>query len=286
MFYNKCRVYPNLNSIVNITDTTFIVQVDRGPIGRCFATFQSVEHFERWYATLDAHDRTINEVIMSNERKLVLDIDSPQNLHYWHMYNFEMHIRSRIRYVFSMLDIAEPDIIVYDICGDNKLSYHIVVCNLVFSAATCHALCCLISYGQIWEPLVDKAVYKRIQNMRIEGSTKYGQSRWKRATTPAPLHKGLLSVTSGLSDAHLSCIIQHNANQSQIDFPLPHTHNTELIGRCTDFRIRTIRSNTIYLDRIRPGMCVQCNRMHTHENAFITYFNNKRTFMCWRYIHR
>ena len=214
MFYNKCRVYPNL---VGITDNkSFIVQIDRGPIGRCFATFQSVERFERWYATLDAHDRTINEVIMSNDRKLLLDIDSPQdqNKYYWHMYNFEMHISSRIRYVFSMLDIAEPDIIVYDICDDNKLSYHIVVCNFVFSAATCHALCCLISYGQIWEPLVDKAVYKRVQNMRIEGSTKYGQSRWKRATTPAPLHKGLLSVTSGLSNAHISCIIQHNANQS------------------------------------------------------------------------
>ncbi len=280
MFYKKCRVYPNLNSIVGITENTFIVQIDRGPIGRCFATFQSVEHFERWYATLDAHDRTINEVIMSNDRKLVLDIDSPKdkNKYYWHMYNFEMHIRSRIRYVFSILDIAEPDIIVYDICDDNKLSYHIVVCNLVFSAATCHALCCLISYGQIWEPLVDKAVYKRVQNMRIEGSTKYGQSRWKTATRPAPLHKGLLSVTSGLSNAHISCIVQHQS-QSKIDFPLPHTHNT-------DFRIRKIRGNTIYLDRIRPGMCVQCNRMHTHENAFITYFNNKRTFMCWRYIHR
>ena len=276
MFYNKCRVYTNLNSIVGITNK-FIVQIDRGPIGRCFATFQSVERFERWYATLDPHDRTINEVIMSNDRKLVLDIDSPCcNLHYWHMYNFEMHISSRIRYVFSMLDIAEPDIIVYDICDDNTLSYHIVVCNLVFSAATCHALCCLISYGQIWEPLVDKAVYKRVQNMRIEGSTKYGQSRWKRATTPAPLHKGLLSVTSGLSNAQISCIIQHQ-NQSKIDVTLPHN---------TDFRIRKIRGNTIYLDRIRPGMCVQCNRMHTRENAFITYFNNKQTFMCWRYIHR
>ena len=282
MFYKKCRVYPNLNSIVGITEnksTTFIVQIDRGPIGRCFATFQSVEHFERWYATLDAHDRTINEVIMSNDRKLVLDIDSPQDQNidfYWHMYNFEMHIRSRIRYVFSMLDIAGPDIIVYDICDDNKLSYHIVVCNLVFSATTCHALCCLISYGQIWEPLVDKAVYKRVQNLRIEGSTKYGQSRWKRATTPAPLHKGLLSVTSGLSDAHISCIIQH-----PIDFPaieLPKINQS-------DFRIRKRRGNTIFLDRIRPGMCVQCNRMHTRENAFITYFNNKQTFMCWRYIH-
>ena len=271
LFYKRCRVYLNLKSI---QPSKFCFQIDRGPIGRCYATFDSLERFETWYATLDANEKTLNEVIMSDKRKLVLDIDSPQNVHDFHMYDFERHVKSRIRYIFNTLYITpSPDILVYDMCDDNKLSYHIVVCNIVFSAATCFALCCLISHGQIWEPLVDKAVYKRIQHIRMEGSTKYGQKRWKTPTVPVLFHKGLLSVVYGLEDGNIDCKVETIGTNVNLQ---------ACISDLRDFKIRKHNGNIVFLDRLRPGMCMQCSRVHTNENAFLKYVNNDYIFICWR----
>ena len=244
-----------------------VVQIDRGPTGRWFATFECVQRFQQWYATLDDNDRTIHEVITSDNRKLVLDIDGP---HLRNTADLRVDIGSRIRYVFIMLDLPRPDIVMYDSCGDSKLSYHVVVSNLVFSASTCMGLCLLISYGQVWEHLVDKGVYKRTQNMRIEGSTKYGERRWKRATRPVEFSKGLLSVISGLPHANLHCAVQHRSSGNN-----KHTGRQDSMS---GFKIRKRLNNMILLDRVKPGFCVQCNRVHTRENAFV--MNN--VFNCWR----
>jgi hypothetical protein len=290
MFYKSLRVYPTLSHVRSLPHC-IIIQIDRGN-RRFFAGFSSLDNFEAWYKQLDSISRTLNEVITSDMRKLVLDIDNCLETDHclsgaseslgraecmW-MYDFERHIKSRIRHVFSELEIGHPEILVYDICDDTTISYHVVVSNMAFSASTCLGLCLLISTGQVWEHMVDKGVYKSTQNIRIEGSTKYGQIRWKRLcgreeSTPSPsLRKGLLSVISDIQHPDLKLAV--TGDTQLYTMVKQHTYR--------DFKIRKICNNVVFLDRIRSGMCVQCHRVHTRENATVRYGIGPPLFMCWR----
>lgn len=178
LFYAGVRAHTRL---AYVQPGRLVLSVDRGK-SRAFLRFDSFEDFECWYAKLSPSMRTISEVVTADMRKLVLDIDSPKGPAFDRllMYDFEKHITSRIHEVFFLLDIGAPDVAVYSMCSAEKLSYHAVVSNFTFSAQTCLGLCSIISLGQAWECCADMGVYKGVQFIRIEGSTKYGERRWKR----------------------------------------------------------------------------------------------------------
>ena len=223
--------------------------------------------------------RTLNEVVRSEVRKLVLDIDDPRDDKLL-MYDFERHITSRIHDVFFELDIGIPEVLVYSMCSDCKISYHAVVSNFMFSTQACFGLCALISSGQPWECCVDTGVYKKVQFIRLEMSTKFGETRWKeRLGDPGSLRQGILSYTEGTIISNF--VAQVSCKSSAILLP-----KLDVIIPFRQFKVgRPNSSGIIPLHRIEPGMCPQCNRVHDKENAFIKSSLAGPVFVCWRYYY-
>jgi hypothetical protein len=228
----------------------------------------------------------MNEVIMSDRRKLIIDIDeSDDNLLL--MFDFERHVKARIHDVFTMLEIGIPDVIVYNmvdksgnVCTD-KLSYHIVISNFSFSAATCKGLCMIISSGQVWDKCVDKSVYKSVQCIRIEGSTKFGEKRWKQViddTRPANVStKGFVSCIEDTVKSEFTCSLTY------LSASLPTGITPFYDIDTSQFKIGKRTSTYVSLIRVKSGYCHQCNRIHDKDNAFIQYIFGQPTFVCWRY---
>lgn len=271
LFYKNARIYYRLESI---PEKQFVVNVDRGD-KRFFINFCSADDFESWYVGIPHNDRTMNEVVMSDTRKLVVDIDGGHdNLL---MFDFERHVPSRIREVFAMLEIGVPDVIMYRMTDEfgevshDKLSYHAVVSNFRFSAKTCMGLCMIIASGQVWDNCADIGIYKAVQCVRMEGSTKFGEKRWKFATSDATFKRGLISCLEDTTESDVTCS------------PYIKPRNVVRLDNVDMSQFKACRSRCgryVHLQRTRPGYCLQCNRTHYRENAALY----GGTFVCWRSV--
>ena len=289
LFYAGAKVYRRISHIKEqgllpkSSQKGLVFSIDSGT-SRSFVCFDSLENFESWYQGLDSSKRTLSEVVTSDTRKLIIDIDSPDEtmLDKLLMFDFERHITSRIHDVFFLLDIGKPNVIFYSMCSDDKVSYHAVVSNFMFSAHTCLGLCIIISSGQIWEGCVDKSVYKTMQFMRVEKSTKFGEYRWKeRLTEPGSLREGLLSDPVGTRVSGFATSIYSCPKEC---FLLDSISLSTYIR--SQFKIGKQNKNGIVsLCRTKSGFCVQCKRTHDRENAFIRYYAGDPVFTCWRYYH-
>ena len=59
-----------------------------------------------------------------------------------------------------------------------------------------------------------------------------------------------------------------------------------------NFKVRRISGNRVFLDRIRPSMCIKCDRVHMRENAMICLKvrkggashlrDSEYNLVCWR----
>ena len=280
LFYKKKRTYHRISDVKE--DMAFGVERENR---RFFLSFASITEFSTWYDTLKPNEKTLNEIVRSDHRKLILDIDtpSPDSMpadELWLLkdfYDFERHVVSRIREVFYLLQIGKPDVIVYDMCSDNKLSYHVVVSNFAFSARTCRGLCSIISSGQVWERCVDAGVYKTLQSIRIEGSTKFGEHRWKNRVIDGAI-QNIVNIETGL----LSCLEHAKVSDFACDIvtvPFSEINNSRFVmSDC--FKVRKTCGDTVFLRRVKPGFCCQCNRVHFKENAMV----KQTTFVCWRFF--
>lgn len=278
LFYAGIRAYSRLGVG---SESNWVFAIDDGA-SRSFIGFDSLDDFEPWYTGLRPSMRTLNEVIRSEVRKLVLDIDDPRDDRLL-MYDFERHITSRIHDVFFELDIGIPEVLVYSMCSDYKISYHAVVSNFMFSAQSCFGLCALISSGQPWECCVDTGVYKKVQFIRLEMSTKFGEKRWKeRLGNPGSLRQGILSSTEGAIRSEF--VAQVSCKSNVVLLP---TFNVMIPARVLrQFKVCRPKSNGVVpLHRVEPGMCPQCNRVHDKENAFIKPSLAGPVFVCWRYYY-
>ncbi len=274
LFYKEAKVYYRLD---NIQDRRFVVSVDQGD-KRFFLNFASADSFERWYWKLSPNERTINEVVYSDNRKLIIDIDDGDSLD---MFDFERHVESRIRNVFHELDIGTPKVVMYNMTDEsgniceNKLSYHAVVHNFSFTAATCKGLCIMISAGQVWDKCVDTGIYRTVQCIRMESSTKFGQRRWKQACNDSSeFTQGIVSYLEDTVESDFVCDLHTTRVPHKLmDFDVD----------MSQFKVGRSNGNYVPLYRTKPGYCSQCNRVHDRENASIRYVMGQPTFVCWRY---
>ena len=282
--YKGIEVYYRINDIVY---PKFVVNVDRGK--RFFLNFASIYHFERWYDQLHPAEKTMNEVIMSDRRKLIIDIDDSDTFinDALHMFDFERHITARIRDVFLMLEIGIPDVIIYKMVDESgemcysKLSYHVVVSNFSFTAATCKGLCMMISSGQIWDKCVDTSIYKSVQCIRMKGSTKFKEKRWKHANK-GTFEQSMVSYIKNTIKSEFICNLSSDTIQKFTYFSLYNVNPLQDVSLLSQFKICK-KNAYISLHRIKPGYCPQCNRIHYRENAIIKYIMGHPTFVCWRY---
>ena len=259
---------------------SFIVSVDRGN-RRFFLEFASSDEFEQWYTTLAPEEKTMNEVIMSDTRKLIIDIDDPEDYELANIllfYDFKTHLTSRIQEIFMALGIGDPHVIIYDMCDDYKISYHAVIANYMFSAETCKGLCMIIASGQVWDKCVDTGIYKKVQCVRIEGSTKFGEHRWKNRmnSNHLPFASGLLSNNNNTIESHVTCNVLPTYRHL---YTITCSSKIDL----SQFKVGKLNNNLLPLYRIKPGFCSQCNRIHNRENAAIKYgYNGIPVYICWR----
>lgn len=305
MFYNNKRLFYRMRDIrqsVNASTCAqgenICIQIERNN-KRYYTSFESVDSLEQWYRQLSDEERTCHEVVTGERRKLVIDIDGEEDGSF-EFYDFAKHIVSRIQCVFLDMEIGvlqTKDVLVYNMCSEYKISYHIIVANMTFSADTCKGLCAIISHGQVWETLVDHAVYKRVQHIRIEGSTKYGQRRWKNIyeDDEQTCRNGSI-VSKNFNKSLLSnvCGVMHSNVEYTIKFSVQHitqflTMHNEILR---NFKVRRISGNRVFLDRIRPSMCIKCDRVHMRENAMICLKvrkggashlrDSEYNLVCWR----
>ena len=271
-FWTKRKYF----SLGDVPPTKYIFNVDRGT-HRFFINFDCLDIFLKWYKQLPPEERTLNEVVTSDYRKLVLDIDITENLSDLFMYDFERHISNKIHETFETLNIGIPNILVYNISNYDKISLHFVVSNFIFSAQTCLGLATILSANSLWGKFVDTGVYKRIQFLRIEGSTKYQQGRWKilSESCTGKFKHGLLSCWDDTMRSNINCNVIQNATGRYNNIGI----QSDLIK--DQFRVRKQINNTVFLQRTKPGFCPQCKRVHSNENAML----KGDKFICWRYYH-
>lgn len=280
LFYRGSRIYYRLDGI---HDKRFVVNVDRGE-KRFFLNFCSADDFESWYVEVPAKERTMNEVVMSDVRKLIVDIDGEERASSLSMFDFERHVESRIHEVFAVLEIGVPKVVIYkmtdesgEVCHD-KLSYHAVVSNFCFTAKTCMGLCMIIASGQAWDGCADTGIYKALQCVRMEGSTKHGEKRWKWTSSDVGFKCGLVSCLEDTQESDVVCTVRSLRSQAKP------SQACDLYGvDMSQFKVcRPPNATYIQLRRTRPGYCPQCNRIHDRENAAIKFVMGKPTFVCWR----
>lgn len=268
------KKYYRLN---NIKVQMFVVSVDQGDT-RFFLNFISFYNFKEWYDKLEDKDKTINEIVFTDKRKFILDIDDNAYIDL-SLFDFERHVTSRIRDVFASLDIGNPEVIIYKMTDkddrETKLSYHAVVSNFSFDTRTCKGLCIILSSNQVWDKCVDIGIYKNLQFIRMEGSTKFGKNSWKRACNTATFRQGLVSDLNGTTHSSFSC---ENTNICRI--PIVHDAEYDM----SQFKTGKNIKGYLPLYRVKPGYCKQCNRVHDSENAAIIYRRGTPTFMCWRAV--
>lgn len=273
MFFRSVRKYYQLK---NVPCNGLTFNVDRGE-NRFFISFRTLEVFIKWYDKLPPQEKTLNEVVITPKRKLILDIDitDADNLFELHMYDFEIHISRKIRNVFDFLDIGTPHIIIYNMSNDVKISYHFVVSNYIFDLDTCLGLSIIISKDTIWQDYLDTSIYKNIQCIRIEGSTKFNQRRWKcRTNLNGKYCQGLISNFDDTLESDFKCNV-NKLNYKPLMY-IDYIDNDQ-------FKYKKKDEYTYILQRIKPGFCPQCKRIHCSENAMVKIINHKAVFICWRY---
>lgn len=212
-----------------------------------YLTFSSAISMSYWYK--QSTQRYYNEVIRKNvPRKFFLDIDDEQN------------IDGIITVVAELF--GKDNVIVFT---TSPQRYHIVVNN--YHTRSHHTCASIAQYiKQITQTSsIDMSCYSSMKCLRLEGSRK---DRYiKTLVTPHSFLDGLITY------------VQKNSEELPSITPprrsLPTNNNTTFDDA---FRIREVRNNIMYLDRIRPSYCDICKRIHDNENAAI--INGK--FMCWR----
>jgi len=180
------KVYDNLvreDGLFNneiITVNSFIVQCQESESTFNYYLFDSIEDFKNYYFFIPKFCRNYYEVITDKPQKLRFDIDI-KNVK-------ESDVKNPLPLVFKFKEKLEEklntDILLYiskDI-EEKKFSCHIIINGYyVQNHEDCFNICYLLHKlaDEALKPYIDFSVYNRTQSFRLEGSTKYGDSRYK-----------------------------------------------------------------------------------------------------------
>jgi hypothetical protein len=163
-------------------------------------------------------------------------------------------------------------------------------------------------------PCVDSKVYKSIQQLRIYGSHKWETTRtkvfdsectWTPPETPAnPGHEFIIVLTGSLIGIVGHCQIitgltpvdlkpkftgeGWNLNEEDVNSSLTFCAKMEKVSSYKDrsfpFEFHETQGGMIILKRLRPSMCLLCQRTHENENPYLTVVGKGRDvyFHCRR----
>jgi hypothetical protein len=233
-----------------------------------YHVFSSVEELYTWYMRLHPLKRNCHEVIWGHrDQKFRMDIDGPMTPQETQALLGVLHS------LFRDLGVGDITPILYDI----QTSHHVVIPQVAFEGSgVCHMIATLITdHLRRTHPrlasLIDLGVYKKLQMFRLEGSTKYLQSRWK-------VHPQTDRVVDYALSLHLiSPWLGEEGKEGEEEGPSPETPVPFSQGQVLDkrylqdgtFTIRERKGELILLRRHRPSLCEVCSRVHHHENPYL-----------------
>lgn len=234
---------------------------------RYFVTYNDMNEFIRTYSSLPRSMRHYYEIVNTNTRKLVIDIDSYMDQ--CDVVDLLYKLQSII-YNF-MSQIISP--VVFMSC---QKSYHIVIPDILFTTEQCRYITRDIN--------CDNSIYKSIQFIRFEGSTKYNQNRYKKLVIDYSIP---FTTANNLSDNF------HNYFINGTDKYIKNTNKKPIIIKDIanklpipdGFIVRKIVSyNYILLTRTMKINCIICNRVHDNENGYLRFSYGQWKFFCFRNI--
>lgn len=280
-YYNNPKSIPEECAITYFRKGNFVVQQKKTNIE--FYIYNSVKEFYNMYINLHPIERNFSEVIPSGKQKFRLDIDGILN---------HRELKKLIKIIHKIFIKIKPDlitesqIIVYDI----KTSYHIVVSGVAFESPGCCSMVSNLIMEKVNEkiprivPFIDMDTYKSLQMLRLEGSTKYLNYRWKyvlgydKISTLKSFKKGLISYTKNCITVDTDLVVQLALDLGIYYSSLPtleRYNSTESIVSNINlyddniFTKREVRGNMTILNRVRPSFCKECQRIHENENPYM-----------------
>lgn len=229
-----------------------------------FQTFNCISEFMFFYQYIPKGMKHYYEVISTDYRKMVIDIDEYISLEDLFM------LKQRLMDILYELFEIETMPVIFDSSNKNKYSYHIVIPSYSFTRETCMYILYVLD-----SKFCDQSVYKTIQFFRIEGSTKINQNRYKYLLNynKISIYLGHFLVTPYNSRKINKTITLLKSSICQGDS----ITDIDLIN----FKVRKASKGFILLDRVSPGYCQIHNRIHHKENAYLTY-TTKWVFKCFR----
>lgn len=229
-----------------------------------FQTFNDVSEFISFYRYIPKGMKHYYEVISTDYRKMIVDIDE-----YISLDNLFI-LKQRLMNIFYELFEIETIPVIFDSSNKNKYSYHIIVPSYSFTRETCMYILYVLD-----SKFCDQGVYKTIQFFRIEGSTKIDQNRYKYLLN---YDKISIYLEHFLVTPYNSKKI--NKTITLLKSPVYQKNSLTNID-LTSFKLRKARKGFILLDRVSPGYCQIHNRIHHKENAYLIY-TTKWMFKCFR----
>lgn len=242
--------------------------------------FNSLYSFYEWYRKIPIQKHLFHEIVCKGYQKFRMDIDE-----YTPYIDIILELISNL---FLKWFHIKPTIEIFD----NETTYHLVISNIVFSNNYfCLQICEEIEYHLLLnynlQINIDRGIYSNNHSFRIEGSTKLGETRYKKNRNYKIVDFD--SFSKGIIKYYKNCyfIDRHELFQNSKPANKLCLHDNLNIDNLYDpsiFKIRnsSLRLSIILLNRIKPSFCSICNRVHEKENAFITKFDKK--FHCFRNI--
>jgi hypothetical protein len=207
---------------------------------------------------------------------------------------------------YSIDLILDKDILIYSSHGSKKQSYHIIVNNYAHlnnKEAEEFYKRSIVNLGDRKE-FIDRAVYKSVQQFRLLGSRKFGSDRpkifndkWtykdKEVITEVENHFESSLISNTFQCKLLPVIIEYKSNFNIVDINLKDDEISQIIKFVSQaikpfvFSLAEFKNNILVLRRLSPSNCIICNRVHEHENPYISikemdpyisiYFNCRRS---------
>lgn len=255
---------------------------DEGVSPPVYRLFPCVGDFWKWYGPLD--QKHVHEVVFRYmPQRFKFDIDAaPEKLHAAGLTGQEVlnAITEMVIDVFALryqVAMTRDDIAVFDSCGKDKVSYHLVTRE--YMAADSEEAKSFTA--QVIEELnhsapevvgfLDPGVNKSTQNFRIIGSCKKGSTRTKNAVRAEDCkllvtHPANCQVLGCSSGANAKAAALPDACEADVQAALALVreaglHNAHVFDKCVG-PLLTFR-------RTRPSHCTICDRRHDNDNTLM-----------------
>lgn len=305
----------NRTCLLNSSDYTsnyFILSrdhVNKDKISKCYTAFPTYIDAFIWLNKLPVNERNCYEVIPNGPQKPHFDIDISNEQDLDNIANDVInHITSAIRDILSFYNInytKDNNLLIFSSHGEHKRSYHLIIDRLYHSdnkqaKAFYHLV--INKLPSHLRKYVDAAVYSNNQNFRLIGNQKKNSGRIKildALTTYDPsvidiqqpkelrlFESSLITFVSGceLLPSFISTTAHKTTNIKIDDITTTSIINCfELSEFSDDFDIIDSNWNGISLCRKHPSYCPIHNRIHEHENAYLSLSNKGHVyFICRR----